>query len=126
MVASDILYRREIHAVGTERTHKEPAAGNVNAVCVERLENFAGHDLVLSTRIGVNIEPLTALRLAELAIGSAQTVSDGKDGISYLIAAKSYGLVTALSPAYEAEILFRLHAPELAAALAAIRESSKH
>ena len=63
--------------------------------------------MALYTRIAPNIEPLTARRLAELSIASAQSseLAKGRDGISYLIAAKRNGIVTLLTPEYEREIL---------------------
>jgi hypothetical protein len=69
----------------------------------DALEHFHDLDLVFYTRIGANIEGLTADKLAELAIGSAVAVRRGeleksKDGISYLIAAKKNGIVAPLMP----------------------------
>ncbi|WP_284178032.1 hypothetical protein [Rhabdaerophilum sp. SD176] len=121
-IAANILYRREIHKVGTDRIYKEPAVDRTNTVRIERLANFGGYDLVLSTRIAANISPLSADHLADLAIASAKTVGDGKDGISYLIAARANGIVTGLSEQYEAKILERLQVDNLTAALAAIRK----
>jgi hypothetical protein len=119
--ALDILYRREIHKVGSERTYIEPAPGRSNVVRVERFSNFAGYDLVLSTRIERNIDPLTPVHLAKLAIASARSPFDGKDGISYLMAAKKNGIVTALSNSYENEILAQLGAHHLTEALETMR-----
>jgi hypothetical protein len=62
-------------------------------------------DVVLYTQIAATITPLTAKRLAELAIASLGKVNPNLDGISYLINATKHGIETALSPAYEAEIL---------------------
>lgn len=118
--AADILYRREIHKVGEDRRYKEPAPHKRGVVRIQKLDRFEGYDLVLSTRIDANIAPLTASRLADLAIASVATADKGKDGISYLIAAKANGIATALSPAYEAELLARLQANTLNAALEAV------
>ena len=123
--AADILYRREIHKVGEDRRYKEPAQHKRGVVRIEKLDRFEGYDLVLSTRIDANIVPLTASRLADLAIASVTTAVKGKDGISYLIAAKANGIATALSPAYEAELLARLNAGTLDAALEAARNAKK-
>ena len=73
------------------------------------------------TRIGANISPLTPEKLAELAIESARKLNNRKDGISYLIAAQDNGIVTALSEAYEEEIIRRLGARDLPDALARVR-----
>jgi hypothetical protein len=99
----------------------EPVSGRLNVVRVERYPNFAGYDLVLSTRIDGNIDPLTPVHLAELAIASARSRFDGKDGISYLMAAKKNGIVTALSTFYEDEILAQLGAHDLTEALETMR-----
>jgi hypothetical protein len=72
---------------------------------------------VLSARFAPTITPLTAERLAQLAISSAQSQRDGRDGITYLMQAKRNGIVTPLSPAYEVEILRRTGASNLEAAL---------
>jgi hypothetical protein len=61
--------------------------------------------------------PLTAERLADLAIESAKKLDNGKDGISYLISAKANGIETPLSPGYEEAIIRRLSASGLEDAL---------
>lgn len=105
--AADILYRRETNRVGEGRTYKRPKNIKDSDVLIERLTNFAGLDVVLYTKIAATIDPLTPNRLSDLAIESVdETKTDlGRDGITYLIDAKRHGIVTALSPAYEAEIL---------------------
>jgi hypothetical protein len=58
--------------------------------------------------IGQNIpEPVTPTILAERAITSLHSLQGqgGKDGVSYLLSAKTNGIVTELSEAYEQEIL---------------------
>lgn len=87
------------------RTYKRPERVTDNTVLVERLTNISGLDVVLYTQIAATITPLTAKHLAELAIASVTKAEPGLDGISYLIAAKESGIVTALTPTYEAEIL---------------------
>jgi hypothetical protein len=121
--AANILYRREIHKVGSARTYVEPASDRSNVVRIDRRPNFAGYDLVLSTKIDGNIDPLTPEHLAKLAIASARSRADGKDGISYLMAAKKNGIVTALSNSYEKEILAQLGAHDLTEALELMRSS---
>ncbi|MCC5987221.1 MAG: gamma-glutamylcyclotransferase [Pararhodobacter sp.] len=104
--AADILYRREIDEVGNmTRSYTRPDPVTDKKVLVERLSNFAGLDVVLYTQIAATITPLTAEHLAKLAIASVAEADPDLDGISYLIAAKKHGIETALSPAYEAEIL---------------------
>jgi hypothetical protein len=64
--------------------------------------------LVLYPSIQANITfPLTGPKLACLPIASARNpeVGKGKDGISYLLAAKSAGILTPLTQEYESAIL---------------------
>ena len=49
--AADMLYRREVHDVGSARINQEPPVGRTNAVRVVRLVDFAGYDVVLSTKM---------------------------------------------------------------------------
>lgn len=112
--ATDILYRREIaKEEDMTRTYKRPAQVTNNSVLVERLTNFAGLDVVLYTQIAATITPLTAEHLAALAIASVAKAPPDLDGISYLINAKKHGIQTALSPAYEAEILKEIQCENL-------------
>ena len=116
--AADILYRREIGKVGDmKRRYKRPDPVADNSVLVERLTNFAGLDVVLYTQIAATITPLNATHLAELAIRSVTGAERGRDGISYLIAAKENGIETALSADYEAEILKQTNCANLEEAL---------
>lgn len=119
--AADCLWRREIDRVGSGRTYKAPRNIGPNDVVVRRLENFAGVDVVLYTEIAANIEPLTAANLARLAIESVNKTDHGRDGISYLIAAKRNGIETALSGEYEAEILRLSECADLPKALMRLR-----
>ena len=116
-----MLYRREIYSVGSDRRYQEPALGNDKAVRIASITDLPSHDLVLYTLIAANITPLTVELLAGLAIESACQNGEGRDGISYLLAAKSNGIATPLSADYEAEILRRTGAPDLAEALALTR-----
>jgi hypothetical protein len=124
--AADIVFRREIDEVGSDRPYCEPPPGSRNRVFIDRLSNFAGFEVVLSTRISDNIDPLSAEILADLAIESAAARDDGRDGISYLIAAKDSGIETLLSPEYEASILRKTGASDLAKALAYVRRQTGH
>ncbi len=121
--AADTLYRRELHAVGSGKRYQPPPARKANAIVIERFLNLDGFDVVLSTRIAANIKPLTARKLAELAIESARRLKDGKDGISYLIAAKANGIETPLMAKYEEEILKQLQAQNLGQTLASLRDN---
>jgi hypothetical protein len=121
---ADIVYRREIHAIGSGKTYSEPAAGRTDAVRIAQLEGLAGFDLVLSTWLAINIDPLSAEVLANLAIASAQALDDGRDGISYLIAARKSGIETPLTPHYATCILAKTGTADLADALRAVQEGT--
>jgi hypothetical protein len=104
--AQDRLWRRETGRKGSYRAPENPGPDDV---VVEALEHFHGLGLVYYTRIGANIDGVTAEVLAGLAIASAEAVGrgeleKGKDGISYLLAAKQSGIVTPLMPYYEDQI----------------------
>lgn len=96
-----------------------------NTVIIRRIENFEQIDLVLYAEIAPNIAGLGVATLANLAIRSATELADGRDGISYLIAAKAAGIVTPLSAAYESEIKSRMGAASLEEALRKAQEHRK-
>ena len=122
--AADMLWRRETQQVGSGKVYERPALPNENTVLVERLENFHNIDLVLYTKIGANIDPLTAQKLAQHAISSAKSGAGMKkrDGISYLINAKKQGIHTPLMPEYEKEILRKVGTKSLEDAYAKCRK----
>lgn len=115
--ATHMLYRREINQIGSTLRYSPEKKKGQDAVIIDYLENLEGFDVVLFTRIGSNIAPLTATELAMRAIKSARERSDGRDGISYLLNAKRNGIKTPLSEAYEAEIKRQLDVPNLEQAL---------
>ena len=122
--AADMLWRRETNQVGSGKRYSPPVNPGPNIVLIEKLNDFARIDVVLYSRIGSNIHPLNAEKLAELAINSAKTPAGdkGKDGISYLISAKKAGIVTPLMPEYEKEILRQTRAETLEHAIETIRD----
>lgn len=103
--ATNMLYRREIHQVGSGRIYKEPKPEFKKSVRVKMLADFYEVKKVLYTHLSQTIEPVTAETLARRAVESVARADTGKDGITYLIDAKGYGIRTAISDAYEAEIL---------------------
>lgn len=121
--ATNCLYRRETHKVGSGEEYKHRENPGKNTVVVECVRNFEGVDVVLYTKIAATIDPLTPENLAKLAIESAKERTDGKDGITYLMDAKRHGIETRLTPAYENEILRQLGVKKLEDALAAARGS---
>jgi len=106
--AADLLYRRETRQDGTGATHySRPQRLGANSVLIEKLQGFEGVAYVLYVRIGQNIQFPTPELLARLAIASAKSPAGSlkRDGISYLINVKNWGLRTPLMPAYERAIL---------------------
>ena len=98
--ARAILYRRE-----TRRPHNKDAGSRVGWIA--QLTDFGGTSTCLYTALPVNIHPLTAGKLAELALRSAAAPAgaEHRDGISYLQQQKRRGLMTPLMPAYERAVL---------------------
>ncbi len=113
--AKDILYRREIDQIGNKDKHYNPDPSKKDQVYVKLLPGAFGLEYVLYTKIRANINPLIPDHLADLAIRSANTEAWEKhrDGISYLINVKKYGIHTALSHDYEQKILDKTNASNL-------------
>jgi hypothetical protein len=123
--AENCLYRREINKVGSGLVYEEPKRITPDKMVVRKLADFAGIGTVLYTEIAANITPLTAERLAELAVASARTQGGGRDGITYLRDARANGIETPLAPDYAAEIMRRLDVANLEEALAKARAQGR-
>ena len=115
--AKDRLWRREINRVGQGGHYTHHANPGPNTLIIDRYENYEQVSVVPAARFAATIVPLTAARLAELAIESARLERTGRDGITYLIDTKRNGILTPLSEAYEQEILRRLEVVDLNQAL---------
>jgi hypothetical protein len=122
--AKDILWRRETGNIGKSRGYSMPDKLGANDVIVERLEKFYDVGVVLYTKIAQNIVPLTEKKIADLALKSARALRDGRDGISYLIVAKSNGVETLLSSKYEEEIKRQAGVKDLKEALNKMQSST--
>jgi hypothetical protein len=122
--AANRLYRREINAIGKGVVYTPRRNPGKDDVVVERISAFAEVDTVLYTRIGANIENLTAKRLAAHAIQSAKNLKDDRDGITYLMRAKRNGITTPLSAAYEQEVLRATGTGTLEEALCVIHDQN--
>jgi cation transport regulator ChaC len=123
--AANRLWRRETDRVGSGMRYEHPQKVGPDSVVVDRLKNFEDVGIVLYTRISSNIPDVNAEKLASLAIESAQTLDNERDGISYLIRAKANGIQTPLSDGYEQEIIRRLKASDLEDALRKVRSLAK-
>lgn len=117
--AEDLLWRRETRNECSDKHYLPPSQPSPNKMVVERISNFEGIDVVLYTKLGANIKDLSAAKLADLAIKSAQGEAGrtGKDGISYLVSVKRQGITTPLMSRYEKEILRKSGASGLEDAL---------
>ena len=109
--ARAMLYRRETGCL------KNTSAGP-RAEWIAELAGFAGIGTCFYTALHANIQPLTAEKLAELAVRSAAAPAgaERRDGISYLQQQKRRGTVTPLMPAYEEAVLARTGADDLSGA----------
>jgi hypothetical protein len=109
--ARAMLYERE-----TRRPHDKSAGSQADWIA--QLTNFGGTSTCLYTALAANIRPLTAGKLAELALRSAAAPAgaERRDGISYLQQQKRRGLQTPLMPAYEHAVLTITGAGDLAGA----------
>jgi hypothetical protein len=103
-LAADMLWRRETHQTGRQKYRRPDVIGR-NDVVVETIHDLSGVRIVLYTKIGPNIDRLSAKTLADLAIHSVRTASPGDDGITYLMDVKQCGVETPLMDDYESEIL---------------------
>jgi len=106
--AREMLYRRE-----TGRVDDPSASSRVGWIA--ELVGFAGTSTCLYTALPANIRPLSAERLAKLALHSALAPAGSarRDGISYLQQQKRHGIVTPLMSAYEGAVLARTAARDL-------------
>ena len=123
--ATHMLYRREIHQVGSGKCYDEvKARQSTNLVRIERLKNFANFEIVLYAGLPANLacvldsgmdDGTKAERLANLAIKSVtkETYEKNKDGIHYLEQALAWGIVTPLTELYRAAILRKTGATNL-------------
>ena len=76
--AADRLWRREINRVGEGGHYTRRANPGPDTLIIDRYVNFAGVDVILAARFAATIVPLTAARLAELAIESARLERTGR------------------------------------------------
>lgn len=105
--ARDMLWRRETRRERTRERYKYPMHPGPNDVLVRDLSNFADLATVLYTDFAPEgkIPNPDPRQLAEKAVQSVKRAKRTHDGISYLIDARAAGVLTRLTPAYEAEIL---------------------
>jgi len=114
--AVDMLYRREIGAVGSGRSYRQ------NDVVIE-LFDMEEIGRILYARLKQNIPNPSPLGLARLAIASAsrEAGAERRDGISYLISAKKNGIRTPLMEEYEKKILLETETETLVDAWETVR-----
>ena len=117
--ARAMLYRRE-----TRRRNN--AGTGAQAAWIAELTDFAGISTCLYTALKPNIRPLTAEKLAGLALSSAAAKAGvaQRDGISYLLQQKRRGIVTPMMPAYEGAVLARTGTRDLANAWQKVRSAA--
>jgi hypothetical protein len=103
--ATNILYRREIHRVGSNETYTP--SDDPNRVQVAKYHDDPRVETVLYTDFNVSgkIPNPAAAELASKAIESVKDAELGMDGITYLMNAKQSDIETPLTADYKAEIL---------------------
>jgi len=121
--AKDMLWRRETNQVCSNKSYKHSPNPGPNTVCIKELKQFHSIRIVLYTSIQPNIDGLTPRELARRAIDSVGKTERGRDGISYLINAKSNGIRTPLMQEYEEEIKKQTGAKSLEEALEKLQPS---
>ena len=121
--AKDMLWRRETNQVCSSKSYKHSPNPGPNTVCIKELRQFHSIRIVLYTSIQPNIDGLTPRELARRAIDSVGKTERGRDGISYLINAKSNGIRTPLMQEYEEEIKKQTGAKSLEEALEQLQPS---
>jgi len=127
--AKNMLYRREIDNVGDPGImYPEGRQPGKNKILIDELHQFAGLDVVLYTRIGINLPIILdrtisvfrkANHLAELAVDSLtlDTYRAGRDGIQYLLENMDSGIITPLTESYCQHVLLKTNsAKDLSAA----------
>ncbi len=117
--ARAMLYRRE-----TGR--RTEITADIQVGWIAELAGFAGTDACLYTALPPNIRPLTAGKLAELALSSAAGPAGAgrRDGISYLQQQKRRGVMTPLLPDYEKAVLARTGTRDLDDAWRRVRSAA--
>lgn len=123
--AKDLLWRRETRKEGSDQHYIKPIKHSPNKIIIEQISDFSGVETVLFTKLGANIDNLSAEKLADLAIKSARSndVDMGKDGISYLIDTIDQGIITPLTEEYKKAILSSLGVENLKEALYVCRKN---
>jgi hypothetical protein len=120
--ARDLLWRRETRKIDTDEHYAEGTTAN--SVLIQKFHDAPCVSTVLYTDFppAGKLEQPTAKDLASRAIQSVQKAEDGKDGISYLIAALASGIETPLTQSYRDEIIEQTDAMSLEQALQKAKE----
>jgi hypothetical protein len=123
--AKSLLWPREARKEGSGGAYQKSLSPN--AMVIRDAPGFCGLDHVLYTdfNAGGKLSDPDPRALAKAAIDSVATAPSGKDGISYLMNLMNAGVVTALTPRYEEEILDLTGSASLAEALVLVR-ARKH
>ena len=113
--AKNMLYRRELNKVGSDKTYKERDNPTPNQLVIEVYNDIKNVRNVLTAKFGSNLDKITPEILAELAIKSfkSKDVEKGRDGISYLLNNINNGIITPLTEKYEKAILQKMNAKGL-------------
>ena len=117
--AKNMLYRREINKVNTDRRYVHSESPSINKTIIDEHKNIDGFDVLLSAKLQPSIEVVTPDKLAELAIKSAEgdSIKTDRDGITYLHRNILNGIITPLTKDYTNSILRMLDVSTLEEAI---------
>jgi len=120
--AKNMLWRRETHQVSSGKMYYPRRSRNAVRILEKKL--LGGIDRVLYTDFyaASKTRAPKPRNLGRKAISSARLKRDGKDGITYLLRAKQFGIRTPLMKKYEAEVLELTGTRSLPDALAKVQE----
>jgi len=123
--AKNMLWRRETDQVCSGKSYEHCSNPGSDTVCIKELNHFNNIETVIYTSLEPDIANRTPRELAELAIASVCSTKKEKDrdGITYLIKAKHYGIETPKMKKYEEEIKSLTGTESLEDALSAVKNS---
>lgn len=113
--AKNMLYRREINKVGTDREYVERKCPKPNQLVIGQYEDVENVKIALTANFGNNLGEITPDKLSDLAIESFKSteIEKGRDGISYLRNNISNGILTPMTEEYKKQILQKMRVNSL-------------
>lgn len=119
--AKDILYRREGNFAGNLN---EVYYDDIDWLKIEEIQNFEGCHSVIYANFKRNLDNISAVQLAELALRSAKRkdlIDAGRDGVSYLLNNIKNEVITPITDDYKQIILNTLEVQNLDEAITKLK-----